>query len=289
MHRFHYAPLALVAALTCLVGTARASSPVGVWSLVDEVTLEPNGEDPTRVRIDGVFMVANVQPDFADYSGYSVPRSGYMYYSCAEKQLAVCVMEWNELLGVAGTPDNCRGWGSNQLPDNGSVRAPLDPAADPDEYPIAQGIAPGFTPCEALRKWQMEHAGETTTGDASTGDSDPGATTQVTGDAGTTSPETTTVEPNPTAADTTGPATTGSEPATTTASPTTGDAATSDTGALTGGQTGGHTGGQTSETSGAPIDDGGDKGCACDGGGPGGSAALLGLALLGLVRRRRGG
>ena len=284
MHRYPYASLALAAALTCLAGTARASAPAGVWSLVDEVTLEPDGDNPTLVRIDGVFMVANVPPDFADYSGYSVPQSGYMYYSCAEKQLAVCVMEWNDLLGVAGTQDNCRGWGSNQLPDNGSVRAPQDPAQDPDEYPIAQGVSPGFSPCEALRKWQMEHADETTTGEPGTGgDTEQSSTTQATGEPGTTAAETTGGAPNPTTQGTTGPATTGTEPTTTTASPTTGDAPASETGALTGA-----TGSVTSETGGAPIDDGGDKGCACNSGG-GGSAALLGLALLGLMRRRRCG
>jgi len=271
---------------TCLTANAHASAPAGVWALVDEVTLLPDGDKPTLVRIDGVLMIANVLPDFADYDGYSVPQVGYMYYSCEDKQLATCVMEWKELMAVAGTADDCRGWGSNSLPNNGVLRHPQLPMKDPDVYPVAQGVSPGFAPCEALRKWEMENAGATTTGEPdttsggdSTGGTDALTTTDGTGDGTTTAPATTGAD-----------GTTGTEPVTTGASdgPTT-DTPTSDTGALTGepgGTTGTNTTG-TAETTGTPASDpSGDQGCGCDSRGEQGFAALA-LGLLFLRRRRR--
>ena len=278
-------------ALVTFTGTAHASAPAGVWALVDEVTPLPDDKDPTMVRIDGVLMIANVQPDFPDYGGYSVPQVGYMYYSCEGKALPLCVMEWQELMAIAGTPDNCRGWGSNALPSNGVLRHPQLPMKDPDPYPIAQGVVQGFTPCEALRKWQMENAGGSTGGETTgdidsdgeaTGDTDTLSTGEGTTDPGTTGNAGTTGD-----ADTTGKDETGPGPLTTGAGsdgPTTGGP-TSETGALTG-EPGGSTG-TTGGTTGTPEDEpAGSEGCACDSRGGQGFPALAMLALFGLRRRR---
>lgn len=63
---FRLAPT--LAALLTVVGvipSAHASSPAGVWGLVEKVTLEPNPNTPKMIRIDGTFMVAKQLPDFA--------------------------------------------------------------------------------------------------------------------------------------------------------------------------------------------------------------------------------
>jgi hypothetical protein len=163
--------LRFVSALAFLLAAspvvAGASAPVGVWSLVDKVTLEPDKEKPTTIRVDGLFLIANELPDYPQYPGYSEPQAGYMYYKCDGDDQATCVTEWLELGGIAGTEDNCRGWGSNALADNGSVRT-MDPAGEPDNWPIAMGIQPGFSPCEALKMWNGGETDTTTTTDPGT-------------------------------------------------------------------------------------------------------------------------
>lgn len=272
---------ALVALCTLLPATAAASFPAGVWGLVEGVTFEPDMKNPTRVRIDGLFIVANQMPDFPAYPGYAEPVYGYMYYECPADQLATCALEWADLAAAAMSDNHCRGWGDNTFPDNGAVRPPVQPAMAPDVYPISMGVLMGFSPCEALKQWMIDHPPppvEDTSGGA---DSSGGPDT--TGDATGTS--------GSTGAPATGGDTTG-DPGTSGASATagaTGGAVTSE-----GGGTSGTSGALTSDggaggTSGAPETGGGDKaeGCACQTGGPG-SSAMLALAVLApLVRRRR--
>ncbi len=286
--------LAAVLTTLGLASVAHASSPAGVWARVDQVTFDPNMKVPV-VRIDGVFMVANQKPDFPNYPGYSVPQYGYMLYNCAlPKEQPMCLMQWDELKTIAGTADNCRGWGDNSQPNNGTVRPAMDPEQKPDPYPIALGVVPGFSPCEALKAWQVENPppddpppGTTTGEPGSTGElgstgGDPGST----GTPGTsTAPGSTSGEPGSTSGT---PATTdpgtggtggGSDTATATSAPTEGGAAST---------SGGN---NTSPTATATDTSGADDkgGCACDTAAPArpGLTALALLGVLGLRRRRR--
>lgn len=262
-------------ALCSLVPTvASASYPAGVWALVEKVTPEPDDKNPTRVRIDGLFMVAHQKPDFAGYPGYSVPAHGHMYYQCSDKDLATCQMEWTELAKVAVSDEQCRGWGDSSLPDNGTVRT-SEPAAKPDTYPISMGVVPGFTPCDALKAWKAENPPQGATTGEETDSASTGTASEAT--AGESSGEFASES-------------SGSEPATTSSAGTSGDATTqqptsdgpntSATGESTGG---GSSGGADT----GAID--GDKGCACSWGAgsqaPASLAALLGLLAFG--RRRR--
>jgi MYXO-CTERM domain-containing protein len=268
-------------ALCSLVPTvASASYPAGVWALVEKVTPEPDDKNPNRVRIDGVFMVAHQQPDFAGYPGYSVPAYGHMYYQCSDKDLATCQMEWTELAKVAVSDDQCRGWGDSSLPDNGTVRT-SEPQANPDTYPLSMGILPGFTPCDALKAWKAENPPQGATTGEDTGEGTEGEDSEGEGSSGEFASESSGGEP----ATTSGAGTSGdsSGPDATTQAPTsdgpntsaTGESGTSDSTSASGGADTGS------------ID--GDKGCVCSSGAgsqaPAGLAALLGL--LGLRRRRR--
>ena len=234
---------------------ARASFPAGVWGLVEEVKLEPSGDNPSTMRIDGLFMVANQQPDFPQQPGYSLPQYGYINYACLAKQLETCAMEWNELLAIAGTADNCRGWGDNSFEINGTVHPVEEPSESSEVYPVSMGILNGVGPCQALRDWQVEHP----------------------------EPAGSTGEPDATGPDTTGaPATTASE---------TGTPGGSSSDAPTGGSpTDSASAGSTSAASEtiAGDDTPSDKGCACDTHGAGGLPdALALLAGFGLLARRR--
>lgn len=140
-----------------LAPSAHASAPAGVWGLVEEVQFTPK-DNPSTMRIDGLFMIANQQPDFPDQPGYSVPQYGYINYACLAKQLPACAMEWNELLAIAGTADNCRGWGDSSFEINGTVRPADEPMVEEQEvYPVSMGILIGASPCQALAAFQAEN------------------------------------------------------------------------------------------------------------------------------------
>jgi MYXO-CTERM domain-containing protein len=269
----------LVLALAVVPVVAQASAPVGVWSLVDQVTLEPSDDKPTLIRIDGTFIVANEQPDFPAYPGYSEPQSGFMFYSCSEADLVTCAAEWIELQAVAGGEDNCRGWGSNQLPDNGKVRPAADPQESPDLWPIAMGIQMGFAPCDALRMWdggESDTAGET--GDPMTDSLSDSAS--VSESASDTNPESATATASDTASGDPGTGTAGETGIGETAGDEAGTTAASAGEASAGDTT-------AAETT-PPADDGDKAGCACiAAAAPTGPGALALLVLLGLVRRRR--
>ncbi len=323
MSYLRLAPALVALATLAAIPTAHASFPAGVWGLVDQVTLMPDGNNPSTIRIDGTFIVANQKPDFAQYPGYGEPQVGYMYYTCGEKQLALCVMEWKELLAVAGTEDNCRGWGDQSFPDNGSVRPAIAKPAAPDLYPISMGVLLGFSPCDALRTWQMNGGttGETgETGETSTSTTGESGTTSTTGESGTVTGDTTgrtsgeTASTSGETASTTGESASGdtasgdpeSTGKTVTGDPDTkgegdaeatglsGDDPTEGAGDATAGDAtaGDATAGEaTGEGDSGAIDD--EKGCACDTTrDPGqqtlGALGTLGmLAGFGLLRRRR--
>jgi hypothetical protein len=294
----HLRLLPLLAALTTLTlaSTARASHPAGVWALVDEATviIEPGMDDPTMIRIDGLFMVSNQKPNFEQYPGYGEPQYGYMYYNCSEKEIATCLMEWKELQAIAGSDDNCRGWGDNSLPDNGSVYAGPQLPLVPDLYPLSMGILTGFTPCDALKAWAQEFPGTTSDGESDGTSTSTTSDTSTDGSAGTTetsghTSDHSSTEPPNTTEDTdagqTGAATGGEqETANVATEGDTGGPTEGSTGA--GGTTAADTGGSSSAgaETGTPAND--DKGCACHSAGdpardvPGALLTLLGLGLL---------
>jgi len=315
MSYLRLAPALVALATLAAIPTAHASFPAGVWGLIDQVTLTPDANNPSLIRIDGTFIVANQKPDFAQYTGYGEPQVGYMYYSCAEKQLATCVMEWKELLAVVGTDNNCRGWGDQSFPDNGSVRPAQVKPAEPDLYPISMGVLQGFLPCEALRAWQLNQGTTGETGESSTsttGETGETGTTSTTTESGTgtgdttgrtsgetaatsgetaaTSGETASGDPESTGKTVTGDPDTkgegdatglsGDDPTETAGDATTANSTTADT---TAGETG-----ETGEGDSGALDD--DKGCACDTTRTAGQHTLGALAMLagfGLLRRRR--
>ncbi|PCC73254.1 MYXO-CTERM domain-containing protein [Nannocystis exedens] len=268
MHDRRPALLVAAVALGSLVPTvASASYPAGVWALVEKVTPEPDDKNPTRVRIDGLFIVANTKPDFAAYPGYSVPAYGYMYYQCGDADLATCQMEWAELATVAGGADRCRGWGDNSLPANGTVRTG-EPQAEPDGYPISMGIVPGFSPCEALKQWTAENPPQ-------------GATTGEGTSEGTSSGE---FASQGTSSSSQGSASESGGPAT--GSPTTGGEPNGSTADETGANEPGTASGASGQAdTGSP---GGDKGCVCSSSGEPGPLAGL-VTVVGLLALRRRG
>ena len=87
-----------VLAMTACLGIVRASGPIAVYALVDKVALEPNADKPERIRISGVFIVAEERSDV-----YSTAQRGYLYFALPKQNDEIVRREWADLKSVAGT------------------------------------------------------------------------------------------------------------------------------------------------------------------------------------------
>jgi len=136
----------------CLIGAppALASSPSGVWSLPDSVTILDEDEPQPMVVIEGLFTVwSGDGPVGGNWGmqGYEDAAWGFMVYRCKVDDKALCLMQWGEIVTAAGD-DACVGWGDQETAA-GSVRATGD-TSSPDTYPLALGVVTGVTPCSYL-------------------------------------------------------------------------------------------------------------------------------------------
>ena len=126
---------ALFALLILSPLAARASDPVGIYAIVDKVVLEPNTATPERIQIFGTFSLA-VPGGLGDQ--YTAPQEGYLYYKLNPEKEAICQKEWADLKAVAGT-QQCVAFASRHT-EKGRVRKLDEKPANPDRYPVAQGI-----------------------------------------------------------------------------------------------------------------------------------------------------
>ena len=127
---------AAVLTMTLCLGVVNASGPIGVYALVDKVAFEPNADKPERIRISGVFSVAEETAD--NSTVYSAPHRGYLYFGLPRGNEDLARREWADLKSVAGTRQVVAfgsNWGTKVR-----VRKPDEDAKSPDEYPIANGL-----------------------------------------------------------------------------------------------------------------------------------------------------
>jgi hypothetical protein len=124
---------ALTAALSLTV-VLRASDMVGVYGVVEKVTIEPSDKAPERIQLWGAFSFA----DSKNGSAYGPAQRGYLYYSCPSGQESICRKEWTDLKSVAGK-STAVGFGNRYKP-TGRVRKADEKAASPDPYPIQMGV-----------------------------------------------------------------------------------------------------------------------------------------------------
>jgi hypothetical protein len=136
-----------LAAAGALPLPAMASEPAGVWLIVDDVTLLPNADQPTSVRIVGLVTLHSGTGPISGwgYSGFEPPQRGTLYYTCPAGKETICQAEWRELRDSRG---RCVGFGSVSV-DSGRLRTDGG-LGTPDVYPISLGIVTGHTPCELL-------------------------------------------------------------------------------------------------------------------------------------------
>jgi hypothetical protein len=138
--------LAALCLLLLLAAEAPASTPTGIYVLVDEVVLEPNEAKPERILIRGVFMNEIDQGRKNPDSNVRNPKAGWMAFKLAPGKEELCRLEWKDLKAVAG---------KGQVVAFGSIDAPVlhesytvakavqkdRPKGDPElVYPIGHGM-----------------------------------------------------------------------------------------------------------------------------------------------------
>jgi hypothetical protein len=116
------------------LGTVHASGPIAVYALVDKVVLEPTPEKPERIRISGVFIVANERTDV-----YSQPQRGYLYCALPQQNTDLGRREWADLQSIAGTRQVV-GIGSSWAAAKVRVRKDDEEAKSPDTFPMGNGV-----------------------------------------------------------------------------------------------------------------------------------------------------
>jgi hypothetical protein len=137
-------PLVLAAStlFLAMVGVVYASSPAGLYVLVEEVRLEPQGREPTSISIRGVFMNEPSSDDTTSFGSYG-PVRGWVKFELPnnkEKQ-ALARLEWMDFTNA-----------KNKVVAFGSAYTPiLSPAighvvkaelknVNPIRYPVDHGM-----------------------------------------------------------------------------------------------------------------------------------------------------
>jgi hypothetical protein len=126
-------PATAVLAITLCLGVGKASGPIAVYALVDNVAFEPNADKPERIRVSGVFITAEPRSNV-----YSAPQRGYLYFAARTRYDEQAFREWADLKSIAGTRQVV-GFGSSWSAKV-RVRKPGEEAKDPDEYAMGNGV-----------------------------------------------------------------------------------------------------------------------------------------------------
>jgi hypothetical protein len=81
------------------VTPSAASTRVGIYAIIDEVTFEPSDREPDRVWISGTFVV----PTPISSGDHGAPTHGHLYFSVNPDARDATRNEWAALLKAAGT------------------------------------------------------------------------------------------------------------------------------------------------------------------------------------------
>lgn len=148
----------IIACFTLSLLTLKAdaySDPIGIFTRVDKVVLEPNESAPERIQIWGAFALATRQG-----GAYEPVQRGYLYYSLKPGKEEACRKEWSDLKAIAGT-GQIVGIGRRYEPTR--LRKATDKPADPDVYPAGFGLAKisdrpnDYPPIRDLRALPKDH------------------------------------------------------------------------------------------------------------------------------------
>lgn len=130
----------LAMSITIGAGSVRASDPIGVYGLIDKVSVTPSAGGPAIAQIWGAFSIAVVPPsgNYKPEEAYGKAIKGYLLFTCPSGQQAACEAEWNDLKSLAGTGEVAgfgTRWGTAPR-----VRSASDTAGAPDSYKTNVGV-----------------------------------------------------------------------------------------------------------------------------------------------------
>jgi hypothetical protein len=134
--RTYLASALALAALLAIAAPARASDPIGVYTLLEKVTLLPDGESPTGVVLEGAFAISAA--DRGD--DYRPPRWGTLRFEIVPGKEDVCRREWADLAKLAGS-GQVVGFGSRHRGAPPTLRAGGAKDAAPDPWPLGFGLS----------------------------------------------------------------------------------------------------------------------------------------------------
>lgn len=130
------------------------NSSIGIYAIIDQVTLEPDNVSPRFARISGVFVV----PASMSSGSYQKPQKGLLYFRIAPGQENATRKDWEELKSTAGSDKVVtfgQYWVPNPRDSQGNPHHSLEvrvrtegEVGNPDVYPIPQ--PGGVVPVEAL-------------------------------------------------------------------------------------------------------------------------------------------
>src|SRR5262245_872070 len=97
-------PLVFVLALVVLAFAfttidLRASDPIGIYAVVENVVFEPNESAPERIQVWGAFAISDGKPG----DNYQKPQRGYLYLTLPPGGEPSAKKEWADLKRIAGT------------------------------------------------------------------------------------------------------------------------------------------------------------------------------------------
>ncbi len=114
---------------------ARASDPVGIYALIDKVEIEPSEGPAERVRLHGVFAIAERKAG----DDYSTPKRGFLYFSLPKEKQENARKEWADLKKMAGSGEGVA-FGSRYNSLTIKVRTDSDTTKDAVAYPPGFGL-----------------------------------------------------------------------------------------------------------------------------------------------------
>jgi len=124
----------LVLLICGMAGSLRASDPIGIYAIIDKVSLLPSEQSAQTIQISGVFSLAEGRGE-----AYSKPQHGYLFFTVDPEKPDVTRKEWADLKSIAGS-GKAIGFGSRYPKKKPTVRKTDQSAKDPDPYPLGWGI-----------------------------------------------------------------------------------------------------------------------------------------------------
>ena len=142
---FTLASTALILSLLATRAMAKGGETIGVFALIDRVTLDQGGPSSDTIKIFGVFMV----PTPHSSNSWSAPQRGYLYFRVPRGAESDARKEWNQFKTLAGKRQviGFASWWSPN-PNAAGVHYPLEvtvwsetkPPGTPEPYPLAFGV-----------------------------------------------------------------------------------------------------------------------------------------------------